>query len=74
MSKNHLKNHCPKSSLVSKLNWNENGTMTMWIGENVYLIEDVSRQLAEEWIGRTDGVGSFFNKKVKPHHKIHRVS
>lgn len=73
MSIRNLKNVDLGSSLVSKLNWNENGTMTMWIGKNVYLIEDVSQQLAEEWI-HADSAGSFFNKKVKPNHKIHRVS
>lgn len=73
MSINHLKNVDLGSSLVSQLNWNDNGSMTMWIGNKVYLIENVSRQLAEQWL-YADSAGSFFNSKIKPNHKIHRVS
>lgn len=50
MSLRHLKNHEPESQVISKLNRNENGIMTIWIDSKVYLIENVNNQLVEECI------------------------
>ena len=74
MTTTTIKNFCPQSQFISKLHWNENGTMTMWIGRNVYLVENIDKKTADDWASDGTGCGRYFIKNIKPNRKVHRVS
>lgn len=68
----NLKNQSPNSSWLSKMNWNENNSLTVWIGENVYLVSDVSKAEAAAFL-KSESPSRHFNQHFRPKKSISRV-